>query len=235
MHKARTIAQWALDKQRNEADLGKRLKQAGIPLEFHGMTWGDYEADVKIKSSERLYDVLVDYGDHWTPEQRDGLVLLGPAGWGKTAGLAILQQTLDSKGAWTKYVPYAELVERRKQLIGLEQEAQRTDDWEEANKARYRLSFVETECDALFLDDVGKEYRAASGWSDDGLDRLLRKRSELGRPTFISSNLSFLDWNKYNSSMASFLYAVGEVIELTEGRDHRKALTSGQRRRRAAG
>lgn len=232
MQAARTILEWDRDKQRGEKDRAKRLKTARIPEVFHDKTWDDYEDDAVAKYKQtKLKDILMWQAEDWTPESRDGLVVLGPAGYGKTFGLCLLAMALSDKGAWVKYIPYAELVELRQLAIKLDRQGEQSGDWEEYNRVARRLLFLEVECDALFLDDVGKEYRAKSGWSDDGLDRLLRKRVELGKLTFISSNTPYEDWNTYNSSMASFLAEVGEVVELVGGRDHRRRLTDTQRRR----
>jgi DNA replication protein DnaC len=85
----------------------------------------------------------------------------------------------------------------------------------------------------LFLDDVGKEYRAASGWSDAELDNLMRTRTALGKVTMVSSNVKYADWEKYNSSMVSFLKEMGEIVILIAGSDHRDDEAPPARRRRA--
>lgn len=232
MSRLRTPAQWEMDKERGETNPVKRLRNAYIPEHLRELTWADYDAGCTADSGEELRDILIDWADHYTPDVREGMVLLGPAGWGKTLGLVLVAMQLIEAKVWVRYSTNANLLERRKRVVSLEQSTKQNDDWGDANAAAWRLSFFESECDVLVLDDVGKEYRAASGWSDDQLDLLLRRRVETGKVTLISSNLTLADWRSYNDSMASFLYEVGEVVELTEGKDRRHRLTEAQRRRR---
>lgn len=232
MRSLRTPAQWEQDKEREETDPAKRLRNARIPEHLQHKTWADYEPGTTAVGDEELRDILRDWADHYDDDVREGVVLLGPAGWGKTLGLTLVLKQLVLDGVYGRYTTNANLIERRKELIGLEQHAQSTDDWGPANAAKWRLAFFETECDVLVLDDVGKEYRAKSGWSDDQLDLLLRRRVEAGKVTLISSNLQRTDWQSYNESMLSFLYEVGEVVQLKTGRDHRYQQSAAQRRRR---
>lgn len=232
MTRLRTPAQWEVDKERRETDPAKRRRNAHIPEHLRELTWEDYRPGARNPQGEELRDILMEWADHFTEDVREGVVLLGPAGWGKTLGLCLTAMQLIDAGVWVRYSTNANLLERRKQLISLEQSAQQTDDWGDANAARWRLAMFETECDVLVLDDVGKEYRAKSGYSDDQLDLLLRRRVEAGKVTLISSNLTHDDWKSYNDSMASFLYEVGEVVVLTEGKDRRVRMSEAQRRRR---
>lgn len=232
MRTLRTPAQWEQDKEREETDPAKRLRNARIPEHLRELKWSDYKTGTRSDSGEELKDILTDWTDHYSDDVREGVVMLGPAGWGKTLGLSLMAKQLALAGVYVRYTTNANLIERRKQLIGLEQAAQQSDDWSAANAAKWRLAFFETECDVLFLDDVGKEYRAKSGWSDDALDLLLRRRGELGKVTCMASNLELADWKSYNSSMASYLYEVGEIVELVNGRDYRQRLSDAQKRRR---
>lgn len=231
--KPRTIAQWEMDTQREQTDPALRRRDAYIPKHLQHLTWDDYEEGSGTRDEE-LRDILIDYADHWTPEERDGIVLLGKPGFGKTLGAVLLAMDIIDQGGWVKYVTHERLVERKKNLIGLEQEAQQTEDWQAANAETYRIAFIEIECDLLVLDDVGKAYRAASGYADNGLDSLLRRRVEAGKATIMTSNLASKEWAKFDASMSSFIHEIGEVVELTRGRDHRHRRPAAQERRRGA-
>lgn len=233
MQKIRTIAQWAMDTQRAETDSVTRMEATKIPKEYWGLTWKDYD-DVPRTMDESVKNILIDYGAHWEPAERMGVVLLGPPGYGKTFGMLILGVELSRRGAWVKYTTEERLDEMRKRLIGLDKQAQRTEDWGEYNTAAYQLEFIETECDVLLLDDVGKAYRAASGYADNKLDALLRRRYEAGKVTCITSNLAHKEWAKIDGSMASFLYDVGEIVNVSEGKDHRARPAPARARRRSA-
>jgi DNA replication protein DnaC len=223
----RSIEEWERDKQRGEIDPQKRLRQARIPEKYRECTWEGYRATAGTSGppAETLKDILRGYVDGYPEATHDGLVLIGPPGYGKTLGAALVAKTLCLAGYWVKYTTYASLVTRRMDVIRLEKVADRvgghSEESDEAERARYRLDFVERECDLLVLDDVGKEYRAKSGWSDDGLDALLRNRVEASKATLITSNLPLQDWTAYNVSMASFLHEVGEVITIDRGQDQR--------------
>lgn len=225
MQKLRTIEEWMRDKERGDT-YERRLVRAGIPEKFHAMTWRDYADDAVVqnahKQPEPLKDVLEFYVEEWEKGRRTSCVLLGPPGYGKTCGMALLACSLVEQGHFVRWTSFADLTRRKKNLFGMARVAEENDDWGEHEKEELRLRWIEQDSDALFLDDVGKEYRAASGWSDAELDQLLRSRTAAGRATFITSNLKFSDWATYNVSMASFLHEVGEVLPVIEGVDHRR-------------
>lgn len=234
MQKIRTIAQWAMDTQRAETDRVLRMEATKIPEDYWGLTWDDYDNVARTKD-ESVKDILIDYGAHWNPAERMGVVLLGSPGFGKTLGMLILGIELATqRGAWVKYTTEERLDEMRKRLIGLDKQAQKDDDWGDYNTASYQLAFIENECDVLLLDDVGKAYRAVSGYADNKLDALLRRRYEDGKVTCITSNLAHKEWAKIDGSMASFLYDVGEIVHVLEGKDHRARPAPARARRRSA-
>lgn len=224
--------------QINERDPSRRRRNAFIPKKFWGMTWADYKPGNHTAEKEQLKDVLVDYADHWGEhEPGEGLVLLGSPGYGKTFGaslvaMQIIDQRIKSDDGWVRYITEQQWDERRKKLIGIEQQAARDGDWGAANVARYRLNFTETGCGLLVLDDVGKAYRSASGYTNSGVDALLRRRVELGKATIITSNIPSEKFTTIDPSLASFLYEVGEVVKLSvSGKDWRMRKPTSQVRR----
>jgi len=201
------------------------------------MGWAGYDTTCGTLQTEEfpaesLKDILLDYVERWEEVKPDGLVLLGASGYGKSMGAALLAKELCLSGVWVKFITNAELLERRKNLIRIEKECERSEDFTAYNQAEYLLRFFEYECDLLVLDDVGKEYRAKSGYSDSGLDMLLRRRHAYRKATIITSNLSMDDWHSYNSSMASFMHDIGEVVEINDGCDHRADKSKSRRQRR---
>ncbi len=233
MPKIRTIEEWMRDKERDDTSAGRR-ERALIPEKYHDLTWRDYQADAVTRDGESLKDILKFYGDDWTPQTREGLVLLGEPGWGKTMGMALLACVLIDKGAWVRWITYADLTKRKRSLFTLARQAEESDDWGDHEKEELRLRWITDDCDVLFLDDVGKEYRAASGWSDAELDQLLRSRAAASKVTMMTSNMMFKEWKQYSDSMASFLREMAEVVILHEGTDHRDETkrTSTRARRR---
>lgn len=224
----RSPAQAAIDHDFYQSDPAKRMRATGVPERYHALTWDDYTDTTKV-GRVSLKSMLRAWSDAW-PDVETGLVLLGPPGWGKTMGMALLALELKiERRAFVRYTTYADLVLRKQKLIRTEREADASGDYAAYNTEFVRIGIIELWCDVLFLDDVGKEYRAASGWSDDGLDHLLRSRYEAGKITVVSSNLKLKQFEGYNSSMASFLHDVGDVLELTTGAD-RRVRRSGLRR-----
>lgn len=220
MQRARTIEEWMRDNER-DAPYEQRLVRARIPARYHSMTWADYVDDAVTEDKEKLKDVLMYYSEEWPPETNEGLVLLGASGVGKTAGLALVACDLVKAGAFLRWTSFAELQQRKRNLIGMAQRAQESDDWSDHEKEELRLRWIEQDSDVLVLDDVGKEYRASSDWSDTTLDLLLRSRTTAGKVTLLSSNLLYEQWMQYNSSMASFLLEMAEVVNIVKGVDHR--------------
>lgn len=59
----------------------------------------------------------------------------------------------------------------------------------------------------FILDDLGKEYRTASGWAENTFDALLRSRFNAGLPTIVTTNVAMKDWGTvYGEPMGSFAY-----------------------------
>lgn len=242
--KPRTIEEWMRDKEASDTPVGRRSR-ALIPARYHRLTWDDYENDAVTKDGEPLKEILQFYAEDYAESRRpgsdkttpmtEGIVVLGQPGWGKTMGMALLACDLVDAGAWVRWTSWADLTKRKKNLFTLARQAEENDDWSEHEKEEMRIRWIERDCDVLFLDDVGKEYRAASGWSDAELDQLLRSRTAAGKVTMITSNLMWREWRQYSDAMASFLREMGEVVLLTAGTDHRGDAnpTSKRARRRA--
>jgi DNA replication protein DnaC len=73
------------------------------------------------------------------------------------------------------------------------------------------------------LDDIGKEYRTASGWAENVFDELLRSRYNAGLPTIITTNVELAQWDKYGPAMESFAHEafVNVAVKAPRG-DRRK-------------
>lgn len=216
-----------------------RLKAARIPEEFRDLTWDDLKDDATVTvdedgTTDSVKDILMGYAEDWdlVKSDADGLVLLGPPGWGKTMGTALLAMDIIDQGAFVRFISYTDLVAAEVELFAMAREAERVNDWELHEKEELRLRWVKFDCELLVLDDVGKERRSASDLSSDLLERVLRRRVSEGKCTIITSNLITEKWATYNHSMESFLWQVGDVLEYADGHDHRARQSRPARERR---
>lgn len=214
----------------------RRLRASRIPEQFHGLSWDDYrdtttvtsaEIDSDGRGPESLKQVLQAYADGWAGFRADGdgLVLVGPPGAGKTSGLALVAMSVMDHPSRprVRFADYAGLAQRQIGLFALEKEAERTSEWHEHDLEELHLQVIKFDCDLLVLTDIGKEHRTASGFSDDLLDQILRRRVAEKRPTLLDSNLPVETWSRYNVSMPSFAYEVGEVLSVVDYVDQRRA------------
>jgi len=207
-------------------DLGRCMRLSGIPAKYHDLGWDNYRDNTGVLradgSHDHLKDVLQGYIGRYRKHHDQGLVILGPPGCGKTFGATLAALDMVRAHAWVRFATYPEIVLRRQEQIRLDSQAQASFDWSVAERARQRTDITTDHCDLLVLDDVGKEYRAASGYAAAGLDELLRSRTNAGKATIITSNLARQDWNSYNQSMDSFLDELGEVVEVERSTDFRR-------------
>jgi superfamily II DNA/RNA helicase len=77
----------------------------------------------------------------------------------------------------------------------------------------------------LVLDDIGKEYRTASGWAENTFDALLRARFNAGLPTIVTTNVPIKDWgDTYGQPMGSFVKEAFMPIVVESAEGDRRAL-----------
>lgn len=228
MRTARSIEQWMRDKER-DASHQDRLKLARIPEKYRHLTWDDYDSGALVVVDETgktdsAKKMIRSYSEDWDDVKADGdgLVLLGPAGHGKTLAAVLAAMDVIKQGGWVRFTSMFELVQRETDLVRLAINAQETDDWEEHEKEELRLRWIKQDCDLLVVDDVGKERRSASDFRSDILEALLRSRVFGSKCTIITSNLTDADdWAVYNHTMESFLQEVGDVLEFVPSDDRR--------------
>lgn len=233
-----------IDKER-EAPLDRRRELAGIPAGYRSLGWDDMQDDAKVVIDASGKPVsakamLRSYARDWkgvVQPDADGLVLLGPPGWGKSLGAALVAMDVLDQGGWVRFSTFADLVDREVKLVGMSKDAERNEDWEKFDREELRLKWLKWECDLLVLDDVGKERRSASDLAADLFDQLVRRRVNTGKCTILTSNLGMSEWSTYNASMESFLFELGDVLEYVEGTDHRprRSRPAREARRRGEG
>jgi DNA replication protein DnaC len=140
-----------------------------------------------------------------------GLALYGEGGQGKTTIVSAIVQDLIRTAPLDVFpfnttqpvffTTYVDLVNLRGYLMGDYVEGSKEALWEGImGKAKQESRNIRL----LVIDDIGKEFRSASGWQASILDEVIRSRYTNCLPTIITSNIPTQKWDEYNSAMASF-------------------------------
>lgn len=195
-----------------------RLSRSGVPVKTLGMEFSDLDdSDTKTQVMAWTESVLSGkvIRTPGSPICGLGILLVGKPGHGKTTIASVALQSLIRAIPDRLYGPTEALPPRIGAFMDYPkllrtQKAQ----WDEENESDQR------EIDAIFgdlspvenlqlfvLDDLGKEYRTATGWAENTFDALLRSRFNSGLPTIITTNVPTKDWETvYGEPMSSFIH-----------------------------
>jgi DNA replication protein DnaC len=134
-----------------------------------------------------------------SPDCGKGLLLAGSPGSGKTALASVVAQHLvrSSRSLWDGVDRPVFFVTYPDYLLSL----QRSFSTEESSLEKTALG-----AGLLVLDDLGKEHKTASGWSESVFDSLLRLRFDRGLPTLVTTNIPKSRFGiVYGEAMGSFV------------------------------
>ena len=201
----------------------RKIRSANIPVRYIGWSLADL--------SPYSNDVEADIG-RWLQDLREGRVLraegqtlcgrglrlTGPPGAGKTAlAVTVLQEAirLAPAGIWEGLERPGYFVTYPEYLMSL----QKSYDGEEAS-----LENTVMGTGLLVLDDLGKEHKTSSGWSENTFDALLRIRYDKGLPTILTTNVPKSKWSAvYGEAMESFAHeALASLVIMSPEGDRRK-------------
>lgn len=209
--------------------VAKWRSNAALPIDVAAKTFGTLEVTDENKDAIRLIRA-------WKPTDDFGLLLLGPAGTGKShVGFSVCNQILedyvnapiefdesdiyrDSTPDWTSHdsrlldFPYYQCV------------AKMLSDLRGDNDSKV-ISRVES-AKICFLDDLGSEN--VTDWSREIFFRIFETRLNRRLPTIVTSNLS-LDELKQRLHERTVSRILGLCVPITiKGRDFRQSIIKGK-------
>lgn len=149
----------------------KSLLKSGILEEFWPLSLDDYAGNTAPLESVKTYIRQLSTAR----EQGIGLFLYGTNGTGKTMLAVCVLKAALAKGFSAQMTSLGGVI----QML--------TDGWHEPEKRRAFEARVR-DVDFLLIDDIGKEYRAGSGFTEMAFDNLIRYRTFRNKPILLTTN-----------------------------------------------
>lgn len=210
----------------------ERWEKSNIPIKLRGLALSAFEpvhhsGEIAALKSN---DFIEEFRDRYVSEKRarigdlptnrhnigKGLMFYGRNGTRKTT-LAVAILTEVQKLSPSYRVFYIRFSEWQRALT--DTFAKEPDD--RTAQAKRMLKLAELSHLVVF-DDLGQEYRTATGFTRDKLHEILRVRYENARPTIITTNVELNEMREiYGVSFDSFRHDAFDAIEML-GRDSRK-------------
>jgi DNA replication protein DnaC len=211
-------------------------RSAEIPARLHNLRLGDLtpKNDSQALAIDRCLHLVRCFRDHYVSSERSvypedpgtigrGLMLVGPAGTGKTtlAGLTLIELFRTHPGLFF-YPQYRGRRDERRvrflamaDLMAMKIEYMRNDVTPERSQEIRESLDDAREAVLLVLDDVGAEHRSASGYAEGEVARLIRSRHRNACPTIVTTNVRPMEWREvYGESLASFLAEAFEIVSI---------------------
>ncbi len=188
-----------------QLQLHKHYLASGIGVTYQRLDYGDYDGPEEVVESLIKY---VENHQKYVP-RGIGLTFPGEIGTGKTMLATLTLKELIKLGYKCYSTTFANTIEMF------------TAGWyNQEDKKYFQKKFVKSE--VLLLDDLGRELRTKSKLSETTFDSILRTRVQEGRPTFITTNMTYDELREgYGSAVLSLLTEKSIVHEFN-GEDFRQ-------------
>ena len=168
----RVVLRWGVCKfekaRRKNAELERRFKRCGIPAQYVGKTFSDYQVTPQNARAVKAAK--------WATKNPDkGIYLHGMTGCGKTFLTAIIAQELLTDGKTVIFSDVPSLLDTLKGTFNKDSDATIDELMDELQRA-----------DMLVLDDIGTEY--PTEWAAERLYMVINSRYNAGKPVIVTSN-----------------------------------------------
>lgn len=187
-----------------QLQLHKHYLNAGIGKTYQRLSWDDYSGDEEAK---KLCGTYLESSEAFISRGM-GLVFIGDYGTGKTMALNLLMKDLVVSG-------YRCFATTFTNMIDMFTAGWRSADEQQKFQDRVRGS------DILLLDDIGKELKTKNNLSESTFDSVLRFRVQNGKPTFITTNMTYDELREGYGGAIFSLMGETSVVHKLEGKDFR--------------
>lgn len=194
-----------------------QIMTAGLPMKTIGMEFSDLDPSPALEIVKNWVASVIEgkvVQAVGQPSCGVGLLLVGNPGHGKTTLASTALQELirgipgDASGVlprhFGRFMDYPKFLRLQQKNWG--------NDVDDQNEISFLLDSIRGDAGNInntrvfILDDLGKEYRTQSGWSENQFDALLRSRFNAGLPTIVTTNVPKQDWGTiYGEPMGSFV------------------------------
>lgn len=212
------------DLSKESPTIKHRILSAGLPMKTLGKELSDLDNSYAVSLIRSWMDTVRSGGvikSPGSPSSGLGIMLVGEPGHGKTTLASVaLQELIRTMPFETKqpgiFMDYPKFLRYQKAAWDNDQSDNDLID-RIMGDARHSIEL-------FILDDLGKEYRTATGWAENTFDALLRSRFNAGLPTIVTTNVPIKNWGLvYGEPMGSFAYEAFIPIEVkSETGDRRK-------------